>query len=121
MRTTWMTAWTKVIVLVLLSCFSSYAIASFVKIDPQVPTELLDIEGKRLTLRGVNRFAIYEARDNRDDLSLEDYFEFLKKNGFNTVRVFVREGYVKEGRRLVLDPIEPQLGQYSQKHLAELP
>lgn len=102
------------LLLLSLNCFSS------ITRDPKNAFNLIDEKGKTFQVRGVNRFAIYETKDNRDDMAPEAYFQFLKNSGFNVVRVFVREGFVNEGRRNVNFPIEYQLGKYSKEHIAEL-
>ncbi len=94
--------------------------ADFVQINPLSPGQFLDQHGKPLAVHGINRFAIYEAKDNQDDMDVEAYFKYLADNHFNLVRVIVREGYVKEGQREVKIPLESILGVYNQEHLQEL-
>lgn len=115
---------------VLISLFILFMIAraggmmpessGFVTYDKTNPLKFLDQHGKELVVRGINRFAVYEKEDNRDDMTPDEYFDFLKVNGYNLIRVFVREGYVIEGNRPKRDPLEPELGTYSKQHLEEL-
>ncbi len=94
--------------------------AGFVSMDKNDPQKFYDHLGKPLKVMGINRFAIYEHEDNKDDMSTEEYFKMLKANGFNVLRVFIREGYLKEGNRPNRSGIEPKLGTYSPEHLAEI-
>ena len=110
----------KGIACVLLVVITWEARAGFVHVDPSTKSTFLDQEGRPLTIHGVNRFAIYEAKDNKDDMSVEQYFKYLADNRFNLVRVFVREGYVNEGRRDIKIPLESELGTYNPEHVREL-
>lgn len=92
----------------------------FVSIDKNDPQKFYDHKGNPLNIVGINRFAIYESEDNKDGMSTEEYFKMLKANGFNVLRVFVREGYLKEGTRPASSGLEPKLGTYSPEHLAEI-
>lgn len=88
----------------------------FVTYDKNDPQKFYDPWGAPLKVMGINRFAIYEAEDNRDNMTMEEYFKFLKSHGFNLIRVFIREGFNPEGTRPLREPIEIELGKYSERY-----
>lgn len=80
----------------------------FIHVNPDRPTELVDPAGRPFEVVGINRFNIYFADQNVEDLTPAQYLDRARSVGINTVRIFINEG----------PAFEPEPGQYNQRDIA---